>query len=171
MKSCNGCHIEKPWSDYYKVTKTGSPVGRCKSCISTETRDRYANDPVFHAKRVANAQKKRQRLTGAGLRAQRLPWQYGITVNEFDTMLDEQDGACAICGTTDPGGRGGQFHVDHDHACCPEAHSCGKCIRGLLCSRCNVGIGMLGDDIARITKALSYLTDYQALVSAIGAAV
>ena len=170
MKTCKGCSIGKPRSEYYTVKSTGAPVARCKTCVSEETRYRYANDPVFHAKRVACAKKKRTRLTGTGLRAQRLPKQYGITVDEFDAILVAQGGGCAICGTTVPGGRG-QFHVDHDHDCCPKARSCGKCIRGLLCGNCNVGIGMLGDSADRIASALSYLTDYDALIHAIGAAV
>jgi len=85
-------------------------------------------------------------------------------------MLVAQGGGCAICGTVVPGGKG-QFHIDHDHACCPKARSCGKCIRGLLCGNCNVGIGMLGDNADRLGKAFSYLADYDALIHAIGAAV
>lgn len=69
--------------------------------------------------------------------------QLGITEDEFDRMLERQNNACAMClqpfGDAYP-------QVDHDHNCCPaapdgHARSCGKCIRGLLCFRCNTALG------------------------------
>lgn len=47
--------------------------------------------------------------------------------------------------------------VDHDHSCCPGDHSCGKCIRGLLCKPCNAGIGMLQDSVDKAVRAALYL--------------
>jgi ferric-dicitrate binding protein FerR (iron transport regulator) len=73
---------------------------------------------------------------------------YGITLEGFGSMLASQGGACACCGALDPG-RSGDFHVDHDH-------DTGE-VRGLLCNRCNLGIGMLGDSLAGIEKAHRYL--------------
>lgn len=81
---------------------------------------------------------------------------FGITFADRAERLEAQGGGCAICGATEPGGKG-QFHVDHDHACCPGKTSCGECIRGLLCTRCNVGIAMFQDDAARMTSAITYL--------------
>lgn len=75
---------------------------------------------------------------------QRVKWlrdMYGLTLQEFYVLLDAQGGVCAICGTSEAGGKG-RFHVDHDHACCPGRKSCGVCIRGLLCSRCNQKLGV-----------------------------
>jgi hypothetical protein len=167
MKTCLGCAAEKPVSEFY-LDRRGNPVARCKTCTCANIRLRYATDPEYKMRRKASGLKKRKRLTGAGLRAQRLPRQYGITSAEFDAMLVIQGGGCAICGTTEPGGRG-QFHVDHDHKCCSGARSCGKCIRGLLCGTCNVGIGMLGDDVEKVARALEYLK-HSALVQALSAA-
>jgi hypothetical protein len=62
---------------------------------------------------------------------------YSLTPEQYDAMLKEQCGRCAICCTEKPGGKG-RFHVDHDHAT-------GK-VRGLLCSSCNRGLGYLKDD-------------------------
>lgn len=72
-------------------------------------------------------------------------------------MLADQGGGCAVCATTKPGGRGTRFHVDHDRSCCPTRHSCGRCIRALLCSRCNRWLGAMRDDPALIRRALEYL--------------
>lgn len=87
---------------------------------------------------------------------QRTQWAYNITLAERDEILAAQGGACAICRTTEPEGQGG-WHVDHDHRCCPGSRSCGKCIRGLLCSRCNPMIGMARDDRDVLRAAVEYL--------------
>ncbi len=73
---------------------------------------------------------------------------FGISYSEYLTMLEAQDGKCAICGTTDTGKRKA-FAVDH-------CHNTGK-IRGLLCSNCNTGIGNLRDDIELLERAIEYL--------------
>jgi len=74
---------------------------------------------------------------------------YGLNVEEFLALLVHQDGGCAICekplDTDDHKG----IHVDHDHAT-------GK-VRGLLCSSCNTGLGLLKDNAAVVKRALAYL--------------
>jgi hypothetical protein len=52
----------------------------------------------------------------------------------FRTMLISQDGVCAMCGR---GNYPGPLFIDHDHVCCNKKWTCGKCVRGLLCSHCN----------------------------------
>ena len=82
---------------------------------------------------------------------------FGLDREAFDAMLHAQGGACAICGTTDPGKS--YWNVDHDHSCCaPGSPVCGKCVRGLLCSRCNHGLGNFKDDPDRLRAAITYLT-------------
>lgn len=63
---------------------------------------------------------------------------YGLTPEQFDAMLEAQGGGCAICGHSDR-----SLEVDHDHTCCPGKKTCGKCVRGILCRRCNRGLGCL----------------------------
>lgn len=86
---------------------------------------------------------------------QALRTNYGITLEHYEKLLADQGGVCAICGVVDVDGR--TLHVDHDHGCCPDRRSCGQCIRGLLCSSCNTGIGMLGEDAKRLWSAMMYL--------------
>lgn len=69
---------------------------------------------------------------------------YRITLEQRDQLLQDQCGACAICGAIDS-----QLVVDHDH-------KTGQ-VRGLLCKHCNWGIGHLRDDPVRIARAAQYV--------------
>jgi len=72
---------------------------------------------------------------------------YGIDINIYNQMLEKQNGGCAICGGQTTNGR--NLYIDHDHK--------SGVIRGLLCNRCNSGIGLLNDDVEIIKRALLYL--------------
>jgi len=72
---------------------------------------------------------------------------YGITWNDYEQMLDEQNGVCAICGSENKSGK--KLYVDHDHYT-------GK-VRGLLCVKCNGGLGFFNDDINIIESARRYI--------------
>ena len=79
---------------------------------------------------------------------------WGLTMDDFAKMLDEQGGVCAICKhpSTRKCHRTGHPYplvVDHDHAT-------GK-IRGLLCDKCNRAIGLLRDSVDVLEKAIAYL--------------
>lgn len=81
---------------------------------------------------------------------------HGVTKDVYDRMLEDQLGACAICGTKDPGGsssRTNRFHIDHDHV--------SGAARGLLCFQCNSGIGKFRDDTSLLIKAAAYLSTYK----------
>jgi hypothetical protein len=81
---------------------------------------------------------------------------YGLTPEQFADLLTAQGSQCAICRTQTPGGQG--WHVDHDHSCCnTRKQSCGKCFRGILCSRCDIAIWNLRDDPVIIQAALRYV--------------
>ena len=83
-----------------------------------------------------------------------------MTSSEYQKLLDSQNGLCAICKVEIQGGRG--LFVDHDHSCCKSGMtSCKKCNRGLLCLKCNVLIGMVGDSVSTLRSMLSYLENYK----------
>lgn len=73
---------------------------------------------------------------------------YGIDYKNYRELYKIQAGSCKICGTKNPGGHG-TFHVDHDHET--------REIRGLLCVRCNAGLGYFRDNADVIRKAIRYL--------------
>jgi Recombination endonuclease VII len=102
-------------------------------------------------------------------RRQNLKAKFGISLEDYDRLLAEQGGRCAICPATEPGGRHKTFFpVDHDHACCSGKRSCGKCLRGLLCAGCNFGLGHFGDDPERLLAAAAYLLDHRRLPTSMG---
>lgn len=75
---------------------------------------------------------------------------YGISVEEYDRLLFEQDDLCAICHKKQlPKARGGRLFVDHDHAT-------GK-VRGLLCTKCNALLGHADDNEETLLSAVGYL--------------
>jgi hypothetical protein len=83
---------------------------------------------------------------------------HGLNRFAYDRLLDmARDRGCFICGTSTPGGRYNSWQIDHDHKCCQGQTSCGKCIRGLLCWRCNAAIGLFDDNANVIQLAQVYL--------------
>lgn len=81
---------------------------------------------------------------------------YGLTPEQYVEMFDKQDGVCAIC--KKPEVRKKRLSIDHDHSCCSGLKSCGKCIRGLLCSMCNNGLGSFRDNASVLRAAADYLS-------------
>lgn len=89
---------------------------------------------------------------------------FGLSLLQYNDMLASQGGGCAICGTETSlkGGKPIRFSVDHDRSCCPGDHSCGTCVRGLLCNHCNVGVGHLRDNVELLQSAIEYLKRHHA---------
>ena len=80
----------------------------------------------------------------------RLQSQYGLSLNDVAKILDKQHGRCPICGKRLPRKYGPQMAIDHDH-------KTGK-VRGILCHRCNQGLGFFRDNTQLLTNAIKYLT-------------
>lgn len=92
---------------------------------------------LYHAKSSSKETKRRYRIKSA----------YGISLERYDEILLSQYGACAICGSHPQ--EGARLVVDHDHTT--------GVVRGLLCRKCNLGIGHLGDSVELLLKAIQYL--------------
>lgn len=103
---------------------------------------------------------------------------FNLTQAGYDELLAAQDGRCAICMRDNPGQKG--WVIDHDHSCCPVGgqrgrSTCGACVRGLLCTPCNTGLGMLRDNVVTLDRAIHYLNrdldeltiDYSGVVPAL----
>lgn len=76
---------------------------------------------------------------------------YGITSEKFHALLEEQEGCCAICHCHF------LLELDDESPCVDHDHVTGE-IRGLLCKRCNTGIGMFGDQVLLFKSAIRYLS-------------
>ena len=84
---------------------------------------------------------------------------YRITEKQFKNLMQQQDNKCAICLSDQPNGNNG-WHIDHNHSCCPGFKTCGKCIRGVLCSYCNKALGQFQDSAENLKRAIIYLQKY-----------
>jgi hypothetical protein len=131
-KTCTKCNITKDITEFYKRGGKVSPNTRhnhCKEC----TKNRVSATPSIVK------------------REQALKRMYGITQQDYDRMIIEQNHQCAICKTTDPGGRHNTNYFVVDHC-----HTTGK-VRKLLCHHCNTALGLVGDNISTLEKMIEYL--------------
>jgi hypothetical protein len=129
-KVCTKCHTRKPLTDFFK--NSAHKTGYQSSCKQCYKEWRAANkDDTYY-----NTYYKRE---------------FGITATEYNTLLHKQNNVCKICGQKEQSKRNKRLAVDH-------CHTTGK-VRGLLCSNCNRGVGLLKDNIQLLEKAIEYLKE------------
>lgn len=125
--------------------------GLCRDCSNKKHRELNRNNPEYIQKNRERARKykqeNRQKVTDFSYKAH-LKERYGLTFDEYQIMVNQQNGLCAICNT--PSNR--RLQIDHDHAT-------GK-IRALLCHLCNKGLGCLKDNKEIMQAAILYLEKY-----------
>ena len=153
MTNCSDCGVPQTSDNSYKRGDNQEGFrSRCRTCYSA--RYHKPSTPESRARSAARTRRYRredpERARSNYLRT------YGLTPESFDLLLQSQGGVCGICGV-DQCDTGNRFSVDHDHLCCPKGRSCGKCVRGILCRGCNIGIGNLGDSIETLNRAAEYL--------------
>jgi len=138
-KKCANCEEYKDLSDFSPSKDKAFGVNSwCKICV---------------------AQVKNTRYTLEKARAEHLWRVYGLTIEEYEKILTDQNGLCACCGRSETRRAGRKkrsenvpmLHVDH-------CHMTGR-IRGLLCSACNQALGLLGEDPYRIEALLHYVEE------------
>jgi hypothetical protein len=136
MHVCKICLEEKPISSFpiRKTHRPGKPVSQCTACKVNLNR-------IYR-----ETNKEKRELTE---RRSKLKHTYGITIEQYDRMFVLQGGKCAICFNKKPGGRTKRFFIDHCHKT--------QKIRGLLCMRCNTGLGLFLDNSEFLFNAISYL--------------
>jgi hypothetical protein len=134
-------------------TRNGKQHRRCKTCSCQHTLKHYFKDHE-KSKQLARQRSKARWSDPSYGRSVAYRKYGGMSLEDFQSRLEQQSNACAICGTSfidlEP-------VVDHDHACCPGEKTCGKCTRGVLCRACNNGLGFFKDNIQLLQSAISYL--------------
>lgn len=132
---CATCRERKPDSSF-GIDKNSVRKRKysCKECTNAKRRGRYQEDN----------------------RKYHLKSKYGMTPEQYSEMLVLQKGLCAICRESGKERSGGgrakssvRLYVDHDPV--------SKEVRGLLCHKCNIAIGLLYDDPSRIDRAADYV--------------
>lgn len=159
-RECRICNEYKPYSEYGRNDSgAGGYEARCRSCISQKRYnvdeqgrecmscqkyklfEEYPKNPKGgHRARCLECSKPNYKIEDHRLRA------YNLTDQEFKKILLDQAGLCKICLKQD------RLVVDHDH-------NTGK-VRGLLCNKCNSGIGQLMDQYEYIVRAAEYLKPF-----------
>ncbi len=124
-------------------------------------RERYASDLEFKEKEKTQARAWAARNTHRK-RNSRLKSEFNITLEDYNALLEKQNGKCAICGKEstgiqETGKRERSMHVDHNH-------ETGE-VRGLLCAQCNFGIGHFRDNPQILRAAADYLDSFSSGVT------
>jgi hypothetical protein len=146
MKWCPRCKTHKPIADFGKAASRYDGMRPyCNPCMQ-ETRaaqyqkhkdKRAAYGQAYYQLPETKARHLRMRLS-----------RYGLTLEEYQLLLEKQEGRCAICRTDQFGRR--EICIDH-------CHETGR-VRGLLCHRCNAAIGHFQERLDLVQAAVVYLS-------------
>ena len=140
-KACSSCKRILDLDRFYIRKDTGRPGTECRECKCARGKRRYETHTAQHARAV----KRRYDTHGRFAR-------YGLTAEQYDAMLVEQGGVCALCRAEKPGGKG-KWHIDHGHETGQSYHgfkATGGPVRGLLCHRCNQALGFYEGLLRRV---------------------
>jgi len=129
-RTCPTCGEEKPTENFYRDKR------QCKSCLRDSQRRYRAERPDYHHGR-------------------NLKQRYGISVDEYETLIANQNSTCPICEVEIPDTIGYKEKraavVDHNH-------ETGE-VRGILCSSCNLVLGYARENTHTLYKAIVYLSE------------
>ena len=137
MKTCKVCHNEKSPEEFRRGE------WRCRSCYNEYTR--------LYLERKRRERGIQPQVRGFDSKAYNHAYyirrKHGLTLAAYQAILEAYGRSCAICHGTD------RICLDHNHTT--------GTLRGVLCSDCNVAIGLLGYDPARISAAAQYVQDHR----------
>jgi Autographiviridae endonuclease VII len=155
MKTCGKCKAVKPLSAFVMDHQRGRQKSYCLSCTSAAAKEWRKRNP--------NYERQRYQSDKTGTRERHLIRKYKVTLADYERMLKQQNGRCAICQATEESQHKGVFHVDHCHAT-------GR-VRGLLCRGCNHILGHVKDDPQKLRAAIDYLGVVPQIPEIIGRAI
>lgn len=151
--SC-GCrkkvNLSKYENDHCKVlrqTRTGYWEIQCKHC--GEKHEQHAREIRKNVKTRSCKTYRPHNWSGLDKRDAIIRRQYGISLEQYNTLIKEQRGGCAICGKAKESD-GRKLSIDHDHKT--------GMVRGVLCYSCNKGLGLFYDNEQLLLNAQAYLS-------------
>jgi hypothetical protein len=129
----------------------GRPQRWCSTTCPAKRAERSGRSKDWYHHNRAYACAREHRRRSADTHKARLSdlRKSGMNQEIYDRLLAAQGGKCAICRTDKPSKRRAYFDIDHCHVT--------GTLRGLLCERCNRGIGYFNDSPARLRAAADYL--------------
>jgi len=155
MKICTKCKGDpKSLSEFYLNKRTGRYHSRCKLCSKIAVREGRKDNLEKHKKANVRKQKRingNPKKYGIKFMEANLKHNYRITLDQYNLLFLKQEGKCAICGIHQKDLKRA-LAIDHDHKT--------RKIRGLLCTQCNIGLGMFKDNPKVIQRAVNYLKQY-----------
>lgn len=144
MKKCSKCYNNLPISAFHKNCKKSSGLrSECRECRNKYRREFRKKNPIkFLTYENTEEFKFKSRNS-------RLKRDYGISIEDFEKMEKNQNKVCAICKNTESHKTKIHLSVDHNHKTSK--------VRGLLCHRCNVVLGLIKEDFKILKSIVEYL--------------
>lgn len=141
MKQCVSCGQTKALNEFHRNNnnRTDGRAGKCKPCASAYNKKWQAENPE-----KAKASWRKAEAKSRDLHRRRAS-KYGLTREQLDAMILAAEGRCELCGKETE-----NLHVDH-------CHSSSK-VRGMLCLKCNTGLGNFNDDPELMKKAIEWVS-------------
>jgi len=156
-KTCNRCQRLLPFESFNKNrTFPDGLQPYCRECHKAHNADLYQRNKV-NPSWVAKAKERRKKWHQKNGRSAALRKLYGITVQQYEAASEAVGGLCEICGEKCVTGK--TLAVDHDHET--------GAVRGLLCRKCNSGLGLFNDSTELLKAAAEYLIRSGSEVTAI----
>lgn len=153
-KVCTICEKRMPFEAFHKnKRKSDGLQTRCRNCYRDWYNQRYEKNPEFREKRLRHFREFYQESYPTRREKSnndKMFRKYGITREEFDAMSKAQDNLCAICEQSPAETGKTRLSVDHCHKT--------QKVRGLLCDKCNIGLGMFRDNPELLARAIRYLS-------------
>jgi hypothetical protein len=169
MKKCKRCDNYKSINDFPNdKSRQDGKHPYCKLCRSQDNKKYIKENPEAREKRrrrsyewkLKNPERYKQLIKKwkndnqehkAMLDRKSVLWShYRLTIENYLEILDRQNGLCAICE------KNKKLYVDHDHSCCPDKVTCGRCVRGLVCQKCNMMMHYIDECNDLLDKAIEY---------------
>lgn len=158
LKFCSRCIQKLEFSKFGKdIWSPNGLTDYCKDCRNKRGREYNRDNPEIKKKTNDAHKEYRKKYYSSPewrkkLREQHLKSTYNITHKDYEVLLNKQNNVCKICNQFKLYQKGKDYmHVDH-------CHKTGK-IRGILCSKCNKGLGSFCDDIELMKNAIKYLEE------------